>query len=476
MRQGVRLRNGKAPEDDIHQDMVFEALELACGHLSLVNPTKSLTSVEQCWFDAPGHVRFANKMLLARLPDSAIILHFAYDTTTHLIHDSKAATLTAVLREAPRIFLSESLDGNMAALDVRGGSRFRYRVPERYTRIPATRHHEKYVTSFLVYQVSCETKHIIRLVSRTRHRQLFPMAHEDQPLTREPTKSLEDLETANLSFQANTDYICGAASRPLRMVLNRQMTKILEDRGVRDEWFFSQQKRELERLHAVTAGAWNTGAFLQLQGIGSAFYLSTFINPLDKYGINYRRNDFLRCTVEAVVFQELRLLKHKARIPMPQGVTFFGIMDESGFLSEGEVSVCYDSCYNGSLPIDSTLNDGNIPVIRSPALYPGNVPSVRMRTPPVGYPLRDLRNCIVFSQHGDQDLPSQLSGGDPDSDLYNIIWDRQARPKRFLAPADYPRITPTELNRQVTRDSKAGFFVDSIKSDVLGTITTEHLF
>ncbi|KAL9949586.1 hypothetical protein ACHAP6_003950 [Verticillium nonalfalfae] len=403
MRQGVRLRNGKAPEDDIHQDMVFEALELACGHLSLVNPTKSLTSVEQCWFDAPGHVRFANKMLLARLPDSAIILHFAYDTTTHLIHDSKAATLTAVLREAPRIFLSESLDGNMAALDVRGGSRFRYRVPERYTRIPATRHHEK-------------------------------------------------------------------------MVLNRQMTKILEDRGVRDEWFFSQQKRELERLHAVTAGAWNTGAFLQLQGIGSAFYLSTFINPLDKYGINYRRNDFLRCTVEAVVFQELRLLKHKARIPMPQGVTFFGIMDESGFLSEGEVSVCYDSCYNGSLPIDSTLNDGNIPVIRSPALYPGNVPSVRMRTPPVGYPLRDLRNCIVFSQHGDQDLPSQLSGGDPDSDLYNIIWDRQARPKRFLAPADYPRITPTELNRQVTRDSKAGFFVDSIKSDVLGTITTEHLF
>ncbi|EEY19582.1 RNA-dependent RNA polymerase [Verticillium alfalfae VaMs.102] len=98
-----------------------------------------------------------------------------------------------------------------------------------------------------------------------------------------------------------------------------------------------------------------------------------------------------------------------------------------------------------------------------------------MRTPPVGYPLRDLRNCIVFSQHGDQDLPSQLSGGDLNGDQYNIIWDRQACPKRFFASADYSRITPTELNRQVTRDGKAGFFVDFMKSDMLGMITTEHL-
>ncbi|PNH38819.1 hypothetical protein VD0004_g8035 [Verticillium dahliae] len=822
MRQGVRLRNGKAPEDDTHQDMVFEASGLACGHLSLVNPTKSLTFVEQCWFDAPGHVRFANKTLLARFPDSAVILHFAYETITHLIHDSKAATLTAVLREAPRIFLSNSLDDSMAALDVRGGSRSRYRVLDRYTYIPAMRHHQKYVASCLVYQFACESKHFIRLVSQLRHRQLFPMVHEDLPLTREPTKYLEDFETANLRFQANlsecerkrivpfrllfltqalasnnylhphvadsllfcirqafstaritqqphdpvsaeamkslyqdipypypgmepsdldpvalmahllkkeartrkeaamtafkhtsnknyawvfkanvtptritlhgpayepmnrilrkfpdhaeyfmrvqfcdengddiflsakvsndhiynrfrrvlqsgiqiagrvysflgfshsslrshsawfsapfvdktgqlqsyvniikslgdfehiripakcaarigqafsettssvslvdhgivcqfipdvkygnrvfsdgvgtisrdaletiwphlprmeslptclqirwggvkgmlsldsrlpgrvmnirqesmlkfpsTDLdnlgICGAASRPLRMVLNRQMIKILEDMGVRDEWFFSLQKRELERLRAVTADAWNTGAFLQLQGIGSAFYLSTFIKTLDKYGINYRRDDFLRCIVEAVVLRELRLLKHKARIPVPQGVTLFGIMDETGFLSEGEVYVCYDSRYNGSLPIDSTLSDGNILVTRSPALHPGDIQWVRMRTPPVGHPLRDLRNCIVFSQHGERDLPSQLSGGDLDGDLYNIIWDRQARPKRFFAPADYPRITPTELNRQVTRDDMAGFFVDFMKSDVLGMIATKHL-
>ncbi|EEY19583.1 RNA-dependent RNA polymerase [Verticillium alfalfae VaMs.102] len=138
------------------------------------------------------------------------------------------------------------------------------------------------------------------------------------------------------------------------MVLNRQMIKILEDMGVRDEWFFSQQKRELERRHAVTAGAWNTGAFCSSKA--SARHLTS-------------RHSSRRSTM----LKELRLLKFKARIPMPQGVTLFGIMDESGFLSEGEVSVCYDSCYNGSLPIDSTLNDGNIPVIRSPALYPGDI-------------------------------------------------------------------------------------------------------
>ncbi|KAF6787912.1 RNA-dependent RNA polymerase, partial [Colletotrichum sojae] len=130
---------------------------------------------------------------------------------------------------------------------------------------------------------------------------------------------------------------------------------------------------------------------------------------------------------------------------------------------------------HGNVAIENTLRDGLVVVTRSPALHPGDIQVVQMRTPPVGHPLRSLRNCIAFSQFGKRDLPSQLSGGDLDGDLYNIIWDRAAIPKRVYTAADYPRVTPQPLGRQVERDDMAGWFVDFMKSDVLGMIATRHL-
>ncbi|KDN62798.1 putative RNA dependent RNA polymerase [Colletotrichum sublineola] len=270
--------------------------------------------------------------------------------------------------------------------------------------------------------------------------------------------------------------ICDAASRPLKLVLNRQMIKIMEDLGVDKSFFLRLQKNELDRLRAVTADAYNTGTFLHLQGVGSAFFLPTFIKSLEEYGIDYRRDDFLRAVVESTVLRELRLLKHKARIPVPEGVTLFGVMDETGFLEEGEVYVCYDTYKRPvKAPTERSLRDGRVLVTRSPALHPGDIQLVNMRTPPPGHPLRNLRNCIAFSQYGQRDLPSQLSGGDLDGDLYNIIWDEQAMPRWTYKAADYPRVTPEPLGRPVTREDMSNWFVDFMKSDVLGLIATRHL-
>ncbi|OHX00326.1 RNA-dependent RNA polymerase [Colletotrichum incanum] len=279
-----------------------------------------------------------------------------------------------------------------------------------------------------------------------------------------PSSDVENLE------------ICDAASRPLKLVLNRQMIKIMEDLGVDKNFFLRLQKRELDRLRAVTADAYNTGTFLHLQGVGSTFFLPTFIKSLEKYGIDYRRDDFLRAVVESTVLRELRLLKHKARIPVPGGATLFGIMDESGFLKEGEVYVCYDTYRRpGKAPIEDSLRDGEVLVTRSPALHPGDIQKVNMRTPPPGHPLRNLRNCVAFSQFGQRDLPSQLSGGDLDGDLYNVIWDKQAMPRWTYRTADYPRVTPKPLGRPVQRQDMANWFVDFMKSDVLGLVATRHL-
>ncbi|KAF4505843.1 hypothetical protein G6O67_007753 [Ophiocordyceps sinensis] len=269
--------------------------------------------------------------------------------------------------------------------------------------------------------------------------------------------------------------ICDVASRPLRMYLNRQLIKILEDMGTDDGWFKELQTKALKQLRSVTRTAANTSTFLQYQDIGSALGFPSFIGQLDKMGIDYRRDEFLRSVVEHVVLRELRLLKHKARIPVDKGVTLFGIMDETGFLDEGEVYIAYNKTHARSgYRMDASLVDGGVIVTRCPALHPGDVQWAQVRTPPVGHPLRDLNNCIAFSQRGSRDLPSQLSGGDLDGDLYNVIWDPRATPQHVFPPADYPRARPPELDRPVRRDDIADFFIQFMKTDILGLIANRH--
>ncbi|KAF4121684.1 RNA-dependent RNA polymerase [Geosmithia morbida] len=265
--------------------------------------------------------------------------------------------------------------------------------------------------------------------------------------------------------------ICDTASKPLHLMLNRQMIKILEDMGTPDQWFVDMQNRELRIIRAVTATASNTSTFLRYQLIGSSMAFPQFIKRLDRIGADYRTDTFLKTVVEHVVLRELRLLKHKARIPVEKGITLFGIMDETGFLREHEVYVTFDktTARIGKLP-----SYGRAIITRSPALHPGDIRLVNLVTPPVGSPLRDLRNCVVFSQHGNRDLPSQLSGGDLDGDLYNIIWDQEAMPRQVFAPADYPRVDPKPLDRDVTRDDIADFFINFMKTDILGVIATRH--
>lgn len=270
--------------------------------------------------------------------------------------------------------------------------------------------------------------------------------------------------------------ICDTASKPLQLVLNRQVIKILEDMGTNDDWFIEQQKKALRILKGVTATAINTSTFLRYQSIGISMGLPKLIKQLHRMGIDYRRDNFLRSAVEHVVLRELRLLKHKARIPVDKGITLFGTMDETGFLEEGQVYITYDkTCGELSQGATSELRDGVVLVTRSPALHPGDIQLAQMVTPPAGSPLRDLKNCIVFSQKGSRDLPSQLSGGDLDGDLYNVIWDSEAMPKQTFSPADYPRVSPKPLKRRVTREDMADFFIDFMKTDVLGMIATRHV-
>lgn len=132
----------------------------------------------------------------------------------------------------------------------------------------------------------------------------------------------------------NNLEICDAGSKPIPLVLNRQIIKIMEDMGVPEQWFFKVQGLRKDQLRKATATTKNTANFIKTQGVGHCVRLFRLFLLINKLKLNYKEVPFLRSIVEAVVLRELRLLKHKARIPVDKGITLFGIMDETGFLGE----------------------------------------------------------------------------------------------------------------------------------------------
>ena len=145
-------------------------------------------------------------------------------------------------------------------------------------------------------------------------------------------------------------------------------------------------------------------------------------------------------------------------------------MDETNFLQEGQI---YCSAQHGD-DIEPSILTGPVVTTRCPALHPGDVRVVDAVDAPPKSPLRALHNCIVFSSQGERDLPSQLSGGDLDGDLYNIIYDGSLYPDRVVEPADYPIAAPVDIGREVTRSDMTDFFIQFMENDALGRISTLH--
>lgn len=254
------------------------------------------------------------------------------------------------------------------------------------------------------------------------------------------------------------------------------MIKILEDMGIPQTWFLEQQSAALLDLQLVSAHISGTVAFLKRQNIADRVGFPQLIRWIESIGINYRKDRFMRSVVEAALLREIRLLKQKARIPISHGVTLFGIMDETNYLEAGEIFITFDktptmACH----ALD--LNNRRMLVTRSPALHPGDIQIATNTIPPEHHILRQLRNCIVFSQKGARDLPSCLSGGDLDGDTYNIIWDAAAIAgcQCSFPPAEYARAAQLDIGRPVDKQDMTEFFIKFMATDQLGLIATRHM-
>lgn len=191
-------------------------------------------------------------------------------------------------------------------------------------------------------------------------------------------------------------------------------------------------------------------------------------------GMSFKADRFLTDVVEIAAMTSLRDLKYRARIPLKKGCLLYGIMDETNTLHEGEVYIATQLPDADGEPKHRVLTGDRIVVTRAPALHPGDIQIVKAIDVEDEHELKALRNCIVFSQRGPRDLPSQLSGGDLDGDLFHIIWDERLIPDFVYLPADYAPAPAKDLGRSVEVNDIADFFIDFMKMDRLGVISNKH--
>lgn len=269
-------------------------------------------------------------------------------------------------------------------------------------------------------------------------------------------------------FPSNNEMlgICGAATRTLPLYLNRPMIKILEDLGVEKDIFVDFQTEAISRLRAMAESPINASNFLEVSGYGQVASIPWLIKELYYMGVPALEDHFLFSIVELILIMRLRDLKYKGRIPVEEGATLFGIMDETDTLEEGEV---YCAVADGS------IISGRVAITKSPCMHPGDIQMATAVDVPEGHALKGLHHCVVFSQRGPRDLPSKLGGGDLDGDLFNIIADPRLWPKNTVEAADYPRLPPIDIGRRVENSDISNFFLDFMSNDQLGRISNIHL-
>lgn len=268
--------------------------------------------------------------------------------------------------------------------------------------------------------------------------------------------------------------LCGAAYKPLTVFLNHQFIKILEDLGVPERNFQAVQNEAVDTLKLITEHPINAASFLEYSH--SSVYAKTprLFELMHQIGLSFHADRFLTDIVEVAAMSNLRSLKYRARIPISQGHLLYGIMDETGTLKEGEVYIATNSYDTTGRKSRSILLGNRVIITRAPALHPGDVQIATAVDVPEGSPLRALHNCVVFSQRGARDLPSQLSGGDLDGDLFHIIYDSRLIPDFTVPPADYKSAPAKDLGRPVQVNDIIDFFVEYMNMDRLGQISNKH--
>lgn len=214
-------------------------------------------------------------------------------------------------------------------------------------------------------------------------------------------------------------------SKRLPLFLNRQLILLLGGLGVVDNVFLKLQERLLQDLDVAMSanGAVKALDLLYTSGVGGSDARLKSLSPmLDaaqmfRSGFTCTNCEFLHNVMSAFRQKTLRELMTRARIPLPldAGCVAIGIFDELGVLGPHEIFLQYVDPVSGEvIPVE-----GPVVVGRSPCLHPGDLQPLMAVHHPA---LMHLVDVVVFPGHGERPIPSMLSGGDLDGDLYAVSY------------------------------------------------------
>ncbi|KAG9008076.1 hypothetical protein FRB94_013733 [Tulasnella sp. JGI-2019a] len=280
--------------------------------------------------------------------------------------------------------------------------------------------------------------------------------------------------------------IAQAFFKPKPVHLNRNLIMILETLGVPARAFIKLQDEAVDDIELAAQSLRECASLLlDAHGCGTSFRLSSVFYSLSKLGIGLQeeapaslhvlKDDFIDRAIEFAVNHVLRVIKHKARIPVKGSYTLVGVADIHGYLKPNEVFVCIKERDKRTVWLE-----GNLLVTRSPQAHPGDVQFVHaIGQPPADSPFTPDRNprhnSIVFSTNGDRSVPSMLAGGDLDGDEFNIIRNSDLWPPACDPPAGYPPAIIKTLNRPCDVNDIADWVAEYINSNILGMISNELL-
>lgn len=268
-------------------------------------------------------------------------------------------------------------------------------------------------------------------------------------------------------------------SKRLPLYLNRQIIMLLSGHGVPDWVFLSLQRKILRQLDEAMGPEGQQAALALFQtntidrghrmesadtGIGMASFF--------RAGLTCGSCEFLFNMMYAYRLRTIGEIMSRGRIPMgaSSGLCAIGVVDELGVLGPREVFCQFKHPSDGKIRVV----EGPVTVGRSPCHHPGDIqPLDAVRHPQ----LMHLVDVIVFPKKGERPIPSMLSGGDLDGDIFFCIFDESFElPDRSpIVAMDYTPPIPVALDRPVTHEDVADFFVEYIENDVIGMVANAHV-
>ncbi|KAI0651763.1 RdRP-domain-containing protein [Trametes meyenii] len=272
-----------------------------------------------------------------------------------------------------------------------------------------------------------------------------------------------------------TIEVAKAFHKPGAYYLNRPLIMLLEGLGVPHQVFQDLQDDAVRSVQGSVESLERSARLLEVHGLGASFRLTSAMLGLHKLGLDPLHDDyFWQQMMDFATNHVLRELKHRARIPVPNGWTLVGVADVHGYLEEGEIFACIDAPDRTGL----IFLEGRTLVSRSPTIHPGDAQVVHaIGRPPAGSPFEreSLRNTVVFPIKGKRPLPSYLGGGDLDGDEYNVTTMPELLPRKTYHPADYDPAKRKYVDHDSTMADVAEFVAEYINSDTLGIIATTWL-